>query len=702
MNFAAAFLKVRLQFRLGSGNMWLYLIGPRQGLRLQTQWTLVTSEEANMISRPALAGGRFRPTFNAVLLGAALLAVCGPAHARPKVSVVNVGGPYDPVTIEFLGPPLDEEAGPNPFADYRLDVSVSNARKKWILPGYFAACADATVTSCTGGRLWRAHFVPPSGGAYRFVVSFRTGADIVATGARGQAASRVDGESGSFSVGSSARNAVRARGMMAYTGDAYYRWTGNAQPFFKFGADAPEGTLDYVDFDDTPNRRNLRSDWGPHIRDYDAATAHNYTWGNGRKGFGILGAFKYLSDIGANSVSMLLFNVGADDQNVVPQVIKVSADEYTKLDVDAQWKSVHHDRYDVSKLAQWQRALSYADELGLNIHFKVQEVENNFLMDGGKLGRERKIYLREMIARFNHFLAVTWNMGEENSQSSSDMQDITRYVDALDPYSHPVVLHSFPHQKERYRPLLGDASGLNGLSMQGGAKDFSDMRADIVKWSLASRLAGRRWVIGYDEQGYWDGGSPVDIDYPVGKLPAEKKAVYNDRQSFRRNATWNVYTAGGEGMNLYYGDLSGCGDMACRDHRTRASLYADGVRAVRFFERYLGKRALTMFADDDLTEDGKDFVLADPGQTYLIYTWSGQEPLLATFGYPGRYSVDWFDPVKGGELLKGSMAEIQGGEVPIQNFGPGHAYPLAHGIRLGSPPAGGSGEWVILVRRLPN
>ena len=69
------------------------------------------------------------------------------------------------------------------------------------------------------------------------------------------------------------------------------------------------------------------------------------------------------------------------------------------------------DRYDVSKLAQWQRALAYADSLGLRLHFKLSEAENDKFMDGGRLGRERKIFHREMIARFNHFLAVTWNSG---------------------------------------------------------------------------------------------------------------------------------------------------------------------------------------------------------------------------------------------------------------------------------------------------
>lgn len=619
------------------------------------------------------------------------------AHA--EVSLIEGDGPYDPVTLELEGPLLDEATGPNPFADYRLDLVVSDGAETWTVPGYFAGCEDATVSTCTSGRLWRAHFVPPAAGAYSYTVSFRTGADIVPTGASGDAASDDDGATGSFTVSPTPRNAVRARGLMSYTGEGYYRWTGSGEPFFKFGADAPEGTLSYSDFDDTPNRRDLRSDWGPHIGDFDPETGRAYLWGDGERGRGLLGAINYLHSIGANTMSMLLFNVGGDDQNVVPQVMKVSVEEYDQLEPAEQWDNVHQDRYDLSKLAQWQRALSYADELGINLHFKLFEVENNFLMDGGALGRERKIYFREMLARFNSTLSVHWNMGEENTQSTADVAESTRYIDALDPYDHAIVIHSYPRQKERYRPLLGEGSVLTGLSLQGGTRDFSDMRGDITKWSLHSLLAGRRLVMGYDEQGSWDGGAPVDIDYPVDQLPAEKESVYNDRASYRRDATWNAFTAGGEGMNIYYGDRSGCGDMQCRDHRTRASLYEDGVRAKDFMQEHVGTRALTMIADDTLTPDLTDYVLADHGQTYLIYTHSGEEVILALYGQTGRYSIDWFDPAAGDELQKGSIAEIDGG-VPDLNTDVVAINAGAAGTSLGEPPSDETSEWVVLVRRI--
>src|SRR3546814_18674239 len=97
-----------------------------------------------------------------------------------------------------------------------------------------------------------------------------------------------------------------------------------------------------------------------------------------------------------------------------------------------------------------------------------------------------------MVARFNHFLAVSWNMGEENTQHPDVVREQAKYIDSLDTYDHPLVMATYPRQKERFRPHLASGSALNGLAMQGNKIDFSVMRSDIVKWINASIRAGRR------------------------------------------------------------------------------------------------------------------------------------------------------------------------------------------------------------------
>lgn len=622
------------------------------------------------------------------------------AEAQIAVHQISEAGPYDIVTIEVTGPVLDESSGPNPFADYRLSVAFSNGREEWTVPGYFAACADAADSSCTRGSLWRAHFIPYKGGQWEYQIDFRTGANIVASGEEGRPLAGLDGATGKFTVGDKARNLIRARGILQYLSERYYRWQGSGRPFFNFGPDSPENTLAYVDFDSTPDgappnllgrdlgitQRGLRKSWEPHLRDYDEATARPYLWAES-KGKAILGMFKYLHDTGVNSVGMLVFNAGGDDKNVFPHLLKVSSAEYSAMAPQMQWTDgVHNDRYDVSKLAQWQRALSYADSLGLQLHFRLQEVENNDFMDSGRLGRERRIFLREMLARFNHFLAVKWNLGEENKQSSAELSEISRYIASLDTYDRPLVVHTYPEQKERYRPLLGGHSALTGTAMQSSNINFSDIRPDIIKWSTESRLAGRQWVIGYAELGGTYYGAPSD--YPV-RIHHDRPGRPVTLEEYRRHAIWNALTAGAEGIDVYYGFLGGCGDLDCEDHRSRARVWSDGVRAVRFFEKHIGTSAFDMSPDDRLTLDDSDYVFAAHGQLYLIFVTSIAPVMVELYGQSGRYSVQWYDPANDGELQVGTIAEIEA---------PGRSDRSR--VDLGQPPSSGSGEWVILVKRI--
>jgi len=99
-------------------------------------------------------------------------------------------------------------------------------------------------------------------------------------------------------------------------------------------------------------------------------------------------------------------------------------------------------RYDCSKLDQWEVVFEHASAAGLMIHFKTQETENDQRFDAGDVGRVRKLYYRELIARFGHHLAVTWNLGEENSQSDRQRVDMAQAFFDVDAYHSNVVIHN--------------------------------------------------------------------------------------------------------------------------------------------------------------------------------------------------------------------------------------------------------------------
>ena len=274
---------------------------------------------------------------------------------------------------------------------------------------------------------------------------------------------------------------------------------------------------------------------------------------------------------------------GGDDENVFPHLIRVSENEYNGFDDNEQWADgVHKDRFDVSKLAQWEKILQYADQKGMYLHFKTMEQENCQFMDGNRNGRERKLYYRELIARFGHHLALNWNISEETRISDNVTVDITKYLNAVDPYNHNIVIHTFIGQKDdRYGPLLGDDSELTGASIQSDREDIHD---DIVEWIENSKNAGKKWVVANDEQGHAGVGIQISDEL------------------IRHEVLYATLMAGGAGVEYYYGS-GGTGDLDNENHRDRGVAYEEAGYAVKFFQEYFQNYLIGAESNDGLTGD---------------------------------------------------------------------------------------------------
>jgi hypothetical protein len=287
---------------------------------------------------------------------------------------------------------------------------------------------------------YRDSYRPFTTGTWRYDVRFLRGTAVAGGGGTGggTSAGYFDRTSGVFTVMETNKRTnpttrdLRGKGLLEYVGEHYLRFAGTKEYFLKAGSDSPENLLAYTDFDNTPNHNNRRKTWSPHVRDYIAG--QDPTWRNG-KGKGIVGAISYLSGQGMNAFSFLTMNIQGDDQNVYPYV---TDNDRTRLDV--------------SKLAQWEILFEHADKMGMFLHFKMQEQENDQLLDGGNLGVERKLYYRELpgVARFSHHLALNWNLGEETTNTNQQHKAFATYIKSIDPYKHPIVLHTFPNEKNKY------------------------------------------------------------------------------------------------------------------------------------------------------------------------------------------------------------------------------------------------------------
>lgn len=600
------------------------------------------------------------------------------------------------VTLTLDGPFAHErDTAPNPFTDLRLTVVFTHesGASRIEVPGYFAADGAAGETGAESGTKWRAHVAPDRPGRWRYAVSFVSGPGVALDAGASGAPIQGDRTTGEFEVAPTdkAGRDFRAHGWLRYVGKHHLQFAGSGRYFLKVGADAPENLLAYADFDGTRANKSTTArpgenapagrlkTWEPHVRDWREGDP---SW-RGGKGRGLIGALNYLASQGANGFSFLPYNAGGDGDDVWPFVER---------------EAKRH--YDCSKLDQWGVVFDHATSRGLFLHFKLQEneIDDNRRghesraglvpesLDGGALGPERRLYCRELVARFAHNLALNWNLGEENTQSSEEIRDMARYITDLDPYDHPVVIHTFPDQQDKvYTPLLGAQSVLAGASLQ---NSWSAAHQRTLKWVAESAKAGRPWVVCNDEQNPAEMGVPPDPGYAGHSGEALQGGKPYTLDDIRKSCLWGTLMAGGAGVEYYFGYKLPQNDLQCEDWRSRERSWGYGRLALGFFHDHdipFWQMQNTDTLVGNPRNDNSRYGLALPGSVYVVYLPSGGEAALDLSGIEGRFGVRWFDPRRGGELQGGGVREVDGG-----------------GVRgLGAPPAEAAEDWVVLVRRLP-
>ncbi|MEM7147818.1 MAG: DUF5060 domain-containing protein [Verrucomicrobiota bacterium] len=604
------------------------------------------------------------------------------APVTVNVVVPGVGGTvsgelkkWHKVTVTFDGPSTNEGATPNPFMDYKLDVTFTGPDGRvYVVPGYYAADGNAANTGATAGNKWRAHLAPDVEGEWSYTASFRMGTDVAVDDTVTGTSTSFDGASGTFVIGPSDKGGrdFRGKGRLQYVGGHYLRFADSKEYFLKQGADAPENFLAYAEFDGPfktdgqyntgtfANEAESIKEWSAHAGDWMSGDP---TWGQvdgvaGTYGQEIIGALNYLASEGMNVFSFLTFNIKGDDRNVFM---------YTDYNERA--------RLDVSRLDQWEVVFEHADELGMFLHFKTQETENDDELDSGNVGDERTLYYRELIARYAHHLGLNWNLGEENRQTTAQRQAMAQYFRDHDPYDHLIVLHTFPGEKNAvYTPLLGSASELTGVSLQGGNAFFNDVHGDVTTWvaNSAGTSPSKPWVVAYDEPGNAQDGLIPDVD--------EDGSSAGNQVSGRKNALWGTLLGGGCGNEWYFGYGHPHSDLTCEDFRSRDQWWDVCRYALEFFEK-TGVPFWEMTNDNTKSSASDDYCFFKAGDAYVVYLEDGGTTNLDMTGESGDFSVRWYDPRNGGAMQLGSVTEVTGGS----------------SVSLGAAPGATTEDWVILV-----
>ena len=143
-------------------------------------------------------------------------------YGAQKCEVSGELNKWHKVTLTFTGPQTSENAQPNPFFDYRLNVTFSKGRKQYVVPGYYAADGNAAETSAKTGNKWRVHFVPDETGQWKYTASFRTGQNVaLLSDPNARKATAFDGLAGTLEISSSEKTGRdhRAKGLLQYVGE---------------------------------------------------------------------------------------------------------------------------------------------------------------------------------------------------------------------------------------------------------------------------------------------------------------------------------------------------------------------------------------------------------------------------------------------------------------------------------------------------
>jgi Domain of unknown function (DUF5060)/Putative collagen-binding domain of a collagenase len=560
-----------------------------------------------------------------------------------------------PLEVRLTGPTAaEDDSGPNPFLDYRLQVSfTAPSGRVYVVPGFFHGDGAGGTT----GDVWAARFNPDEEGDWSYTVQFRSGTEVaVDLDSSAGTAETPDGQSGTFCIEAPGPGATGfyARGRLEYV-NAHYLQTQDGSWWIKGGADSPENFLGYVGFDNTVDQPGGAGTTGltdglhsydPHVGDWQPGDP-DWSGGAGR---GIIGALNYLASEQVNSVYFLPCNLGGDGRETYPYIDPADL--------------LH---FDLSKLAQWELVFDHAQSLGIALHFVLNETEdgNENLHDNGNLGVQRKLYYRELVARFGHHLALFWNLGEENDYGSVQQIEFATWLRDTDPVGHPITVHTHLDQPAaQYDPLVGDPHfELTSIQLApDNAGDYTET------WRFESADAGRPWVVMLDEIS-----------------PAGTGVTDTNAADIRKRTLWPALLSGAGGVEWYFGyhDLPLGGDLRCEDFRTREPMWRVTRHARRFVLDHLPFWEMRP-ADELLTGETGDGgeVFAKEGEVYAIYlpdaSSAGTLDLSAT---SGNFALQWFSPRDG--TFDGLTQTVT----------------ASAAVDLGSPPADPTQDWVVLLQR---
>jgi hypothetical protein len=555
------------------------------------------------------------------------------------------------VTVTFDGPAASE-SDTLTFLNNRLNVTFTNGSKSYIVPGFFAADGNAAVSGAASGSKWRVHFCPDATGTWTYTASFRTGTDIAIdpSATAGTADATIDGATGTFDIGATDKTGpdFRGKGMLQYVGKHYLQFAETGDYFIKGGCNSPDNIFAFADFDNTPASHAFAA----HVADW---TSQDSTWGG--KGKGLLGAINYLSSKGLNSQCVRVFNRPGPAQDVYPYVDSGIAPWTTATALKT---------FDCSKLDQWEIVFEHMTKKGLLINVCLSQLGNvsyfenaeGLLTTTDPFALTRKLFYREMVARFAHHCAVTWNIVETTDANSMFATDQTKsltgqqminfaaYIHSVDPYGHLVDVGTELNEPE---PMYIPTVGADTNAYVGGIAIINDMHSAYeypsFYWNQNQRT--KKPYICFQDQVY--GGVPYFADTAV----ADSIAAY-----WGIEVMWPHLLDGGSGIEFNTENQG----RQLEDLRKFDRLWTQVAIAQRFMA---GQPLQIMHPGDGQITSGQTrypYCQVGTDSLFLVKINSNFDKFFnfsdaSKYQAGDKFSISWFIP-KTGTYAKGTMDTI--------------------------------------------
>ena len=238
----------------------------------------------------------------------------------------------------------------------------------------------------------------------------------------------------------------------------------------------------------------------------------------------------------------------------------------------------------------------------------------------------------------------------------------SNYLTSLDSYGHIRSFECDPHDVlgsplQYYKPWFGKPQ-FQKASIQGNLFEANNYSINMRK---ASAAAGTPWVIVFAEH-----------HRPILKQETLTAGMF----PLYRQSIWGSFLGGGAGVEWFIQP----DDYYLKSFRPFRDVFLWTAYARDFMTLYIP--FWEMKPANGLLPENSGYCFAIRNTCYALYLKEAKTGLLDLSEASGTYDVYWYDIRNGGELLSGTIQQIEGGAI----------------CKLGTPPFNKSSDWVVLVR----